>query len=74
MDASTAQKVHIFYGTLPPLSDEPRFQRWLHSPYLGYNPRPFFESIVRRFPMTNQAAEVAKRRTFAIISHPDITL
>ncbi|CAM3439616.1 Peptide chain release factor 3 [Pseudomonas plecoglossicida] len=24
--------------------------------------------------MTNQAAEVAKRRTFAIISHPDITL
>src|ERR1044072_4407654 len=30
-----------------------------------------FETPVRRFPMTNQAAEVAKRRTFAIISHPD---
>ena len=35
---------------------------------------PLFESPVRRFPMTNQAAEVAKRRTFAIISHPDLTL
>src|SRR3989344_4222705 len=35
-----------------------------------YSP-PFFDSPARRFPMTHQAAEVAKRRTFAIISHPD---
>ena len=50
VDASTAHKVHIFYGTLPPLSDEQGRERWLHGPDLGYNPRPFLNQSSGDFP------------------------
>ncbi len=38
----------------------------------GYNSRHFiFPFLLRESPMTNLTTELAKRRTFAIISHPD---